>query len=117
MQVYLSKDSPNEDWEIKINFNNEGDEDDIISILDIISMAATNPSLYEKTCHLIAERYGEGVLTGLMGKSANVDEFDQDDPEQSSFTLPIHNDTNPNSEEALHFLAEIPLVGNINIQA
>ena len=114
MQVYLNKPSSHEDWEIKINFDDPEDEVDIIAVLDVISMASTNPFLYEKACQIIGDKYGEGVLVGLMGKAASVDNFDED---TSTAPSPMPSiDMKMDKEEALHILAEIPLVGNINLQ-
>jgi hypothetical protein len=114
MKVYLNKPSSNEDWEIKINFDDSEDEVDIIAVLDVISMASTNPSLYEKACQIIGDKYGEGVLVGLMSKSSDDETYEEDlgvDPNPMSSV-----DMKIDKEEALFILAEIPLVGNINLQ-
>ena len=114
MKVYLNKPSSNEDWEIKINFDDSGEEVDIIAVLDVISMASTNPSLYEKACQIIGDKYGEGVLVGLMSKSSDDETYEEDlgvDPNPMSSV-----DMKIDKEEALFILAEIPLVGNINLQ-
>ena len=114
MKVYLNKPSANEDWEIKINFDDSEEEVDIIAVLDVISMASTNPSLYEKACQIIGDKYGEGVLAGLMGKA-----HQSDDSEEGFMTPPEPMpsiDMKIDKEEALLILAEIPLVGNINLQ-
>ena len=77
-------------------------------------MASTNPSLYEKACQIIGDKYGEGVLVGLMGK-ASSDEGYEEDFETATEPMPIV-DMKINKEDALLVLAEIPLVGNINLQ-
>ena len=114
MKVYLNKPSANEDWEIKINFDDSEEEVDIIAVLDVISMASTNPSLYEKACQIIGDKYGEGVLVGLMGKDPNYEGSEE------SFRIapePMPSvDMKVDKDEALLILAEIPLVGNINLQ-
>jgi len=114
MKVYLNKPSANEDWEIKINFDDSEEEVDIIAVLDVISMASTNPSLYEQACEIIGDKYGEGVLSGLMGKSSHTDDSEEDFTTAPEFMPSV--DMKIDKEEALLVLAEIPLVGNINLQ-
>lgn len=114
MQVYLNKSSSDDDWEIKINFNDSEEDVDIIAVLDVISMASTNPSIYEKACKIIGDKYGEGVLTGLMGKASTEEEYEEDSVIDLEYIQT--SDTKINKEEAMFILAEIPLVGNINLQ-
>ena len=114
MQVYLNKSSTDDDWEIKINFNDSEEDVDIIAVLDVISMASTNPSIYEKVCKIIGDKYGEGVLTGLMGKASTEEEYEEDSVIDLEYIQT--SDTKINKEEAMFILAEIPLVGNINLQ-
>jgi hypothetical protein len=114
MKVYLNKPSSNEDWEIKINFDDSEEEVDIIAVLDVVSMTSTNPSLYEKACQIIGDKYGEGVLVGLMRKAPSDEGY-----EEGFMTAPEPMpsvDIKIDKQEALLILAEIPLVGNITLQ-
>ena len=104
MRVMLHKSSIDSDWEIKIKFE-EHDSEDVVGLLDIVAIASTHETLYNKVCSLMSDEYGASLLQTILGG---------EDPEASQEKRD-EGQPNPSANSEI-ILATIPLVGNINIQ-